>query len=67
MIICPETGQLFWADFSALDRCAEAGRLAFDKQSWDILKKGALRRTLTLRGLIHPARLGEWRHPFSIF
>ncbi len=67
VLISPEVGQLFWADFSAIDRCVEAGRLAFDKKAWDILKKGALRRSLTLHGLIHPARLGEWRHPFSIF
>ncbi|MFZ2447660.1 MAG: patatin-like phospholipase family protein [Syntrophobacteraceae bacterium] len=66
VVVTPEIGQLFWADFRAMDRCMEAGRKAFDATVREVSKKHALRRCLTLGGLVHPARACEWRHPFLI-
>jgi NTE family protein len=66
-LITPEIGQMFWADFSALDSCMSAGRRAFNENALTILKKTVLRRCLTCWGLVHPCRLGEWRHPFLVF
>lgn len=65
-LVAPEIGQMFWADFSALDACMAVGRKAFKENVSTILKKAALRRYLTGWGSIHPCRVGEWRHPFLI-
>jgi NTE family protein len=66
-LITPEIGQMFWADFSALDQCISAGRNAFNEKASTILKKATLRRYLTCWGTVHPCRVGEWRHPFLVF
>lgn len=66
VMIAPEIGPLFWADFRAIDKCMEAGRKAYDQEGWNILKKIALRRSVTLQGIIHPGRVGDWKHPFLI-
>jgi len=66
-LITPEIGQVFWANFGALDKCVSAGRKAFKESVSTLLKKAAWRRYVTAWGSIHPCRVGEWRHPFLIF
>ncbi len=66
VLLVPDIGRLFWADFAALDRCMEAGRKAFEENAWDISKKRLIRRQMTLGGAIHPGRMGKWNHPFLI-
>lgn len=66
VLVSPPIGELFWADFRAMDRCIELGKKAFEEAVPEILKKQALRRSLTLNGLVHPARTRGWRHPFII-
>ncbi len=67
VLVSPQIGQLFWADFKSMDRCIEIGRNAFEKAIPEIVRKKAIRRALTINGLLHPARISGWRHPFSIF
>lgn len=66
ILIAPEIGGIFWADFSAFDQCLFAGRKALEESASDIFKRMPLRRLLTLEGALHPARIGPWRHPFLI-
>ena len=66
-LVTPEIGQMFWADFGALDECLSAGRKAFKENVSTILKKAARRRYLTAWGSIHPCRVCEWRNPFLVF
>lgn len=66
VLLVPAIGPMFWADFAAIDRCIVAGRKAFSENARKISRKTAVRRGLTLEGLIHPARTREWKHPFLI-
>lgn len=66
VLITPEIGKLFWADYTGLEKCVLAGQKAFVDNVGTIYRRLALRRLLTLRGALHPARRGQWRHPFSI-
>lgn len=64
VLIAPEIGHLSWANFSAIDRCIAAGRSAFTENLGLIRQKDRTRRRFSLSGLIHPARVEAWRHPF---
>lgn len=65
VLITPEIGRLSWANFAAIDRCLAAGRSALAENIDTIRQRRRSRRWRTLSGLIHPARSGEWRHPFA--
>ncbi len=66
VLITPEIGDLFWADFRSLDHCLAAGRKAFEQNASNIRKQMRRRRVRTLEGTIHPGRTGEWKHPMVI-
>ncbi len=66
VLVSPHIGQIFWADFKAIDRCMEIGRKAFEEAMPEILSKKAIRRAMTLNGLLHPARVSGWRHTFHV-
>jgi NTE family protein len=66
VLIVPEIGDIFWADFKSLDHCLAAGRKAFEEKASAISKQVLLRRFRTLRGAIHPGRTGKWKHPLVI-
>jgi NTE family protein len=63
VLIVPEIGDIFWADFKSLDHCLAAGRKVFEENASTISKQLLLRRLRTLEGAIHPGRVGEWEHP----
>jgi len=66
VLIAPEIGDIFWADFKCLDHCLAEGRKAFMQNASAISKKMLLRRFRTLDGAIHPGRVGQWEHPLVI-
>ncbi len=66
VLIVPEIGDIFWADFKSLDHCLAAGRKAFDQKASTILNQMLLRRFQTFEGAIHPGRVRKWRHQFLI-
>jgi NTE family protein len=66
ILIVPEIGDIFWADFKSLAHCLAAGRKAFEQNASTISKQMLLRRVRTFDGAIHPGRMGEWRHQFVI-
>ncbi len=66
VLIVPQIGDIFWADFKSLDYCVAAGRKVFEENASTISKQILLRRFRTLEGTIHPGRVGEWKHPLVI-
>ena len=66
VLIVPETGDIFWADFKSFDHCLAAGRKVFEENASTVYKQMLLRRFRTLKGAIHPGRTGEWEHPLVI-
>lgn len=66
VLIVPEIGDIFWADFKSLDHCLAAGQKAFEQNASAISKQMLVRRFRTLAGAIHPGRSGEWKHPMVI-
>ena len=66
VLIVPEIGDIFWADFKSLEHCLDAGKKAFEEKVSTISKQMRLRRFRTLEGAIHPGRTGEWKHPLVI-
>lgn len=66
VLIVPQIGDLYWADFRSLDHCLAAGREVFEQNASNIRKQMLLRRVRTLEGAIHPGRPGEWKHPLII-
>jgi NTE family protein len=66
VLIVPEIGDIFWADFKSLDHCLAAGRKAFEQNESTILRRMLVRRFQTLGGTVHPGRVREWRHQFLI-
>ncbi len=64
VLLVPKMGQLFWANFSAMERCREAGKEAFRENLPKFIQKKRIRRCLSLSGLRHPARRSDWHHPF---
>jgi NTE family protein len=67
ILLVPELGYVFWADFSGLDRAIAAGSEAFSTYYASIKRKRLYRGVKTLGGLLHPARKPGWRHPFVIY
>jgi NTE family protein len=66
VLIVPEIGDIFWADFKSFDHCLAAGRKCFEQNASAISKQMFLRRVRSFEGAIHPGRMCEWRHPFVI-
>ncbi|MGA2027403.1 MAG: patatin-like phospholipase family protein [Syntrophobacteraceae bacterium] len=66
VLIVPETGDIFWADFKSLDYCLAAGRKVFQQNAPTVYNQLLLRRFRTLKGAIHPGRTGGWKHPLVI-
>ncbi|MGC9965123.1 MAG: patatin-like phospholipase family protein [Syntrophobacteraceae bacterium] len=66
VLIVPEIGNIFWADFGSFDHCLSAGKKALEENSSAISRQMLLRRLQTLEGLVHPGRTGQWSHPFLI-
>lgn len=66
IMLTPEVGELYWANFGALEPCLAAGRKAVSKNLNAIRRSLRMRRLQTLGGTIHPARRCDWRHPFTI-
>jgi NTE family protein len=66
VLLTPRVGQINWADFSGMDRCLPAGRAALEANLDRIRLKRMLRRSLSLGGLLHPARSANWHYPFAI-
>ncbi|MDA8308581.1 MAG: patatin-like phospholipase family protein [Deltaproteobacteria bacterium] len=66
VLIVPEIGDTFWADFTSMDHCMAAGRKAFEENLPAIVKQMRMRRLRTLEGTIHPGRNGQWNHPMVI-
>lgn len=66
VLIVPEIGQLFWANFACMDKCFTIGREVLRRRIADIKQKEQHRRFRSLNGMLHPARRGNWRHPFII-
>ncbi|MGP8088680.1 MAG: patatin-like phospholipase family protein [Syntrophobacteraceae bacterium] len=66
VLMVPEIGHMFWADFRSLDHCLDAGRKVFEQNASTVYHKMLLRRFRTLKGAIHPGRTGKWKHPLVI-
>ena len=66
VLIVPQIGDIFWADFGSIEHCMSAGRKAVEENLSEILKQVLLRRLRTLGGVVHPGRTGQWGHPFLI-
>ena len=66
VLIVPEMGDIFWADFKSLDHCLATGRKVFEDNASTVYKQILLRRFRTLKGAIHPGRTREWKHPLVI-
>ena len=66
IILIPEIGQMYWADFGAMDQCISAGREIVKQNLLRIRRATEARRFKSLYGLLHPARRGKWRHHFLI-
>lgn len=66
-IVRPRIGETNWSEFSCIDRCSTAGRDAVREALPVIQRKLFERKLLTLGGHVHPARRGDWRHPFLIW
>lgn len=67
VLLVPELGYVFWADFSGLDRAIVTGSEAFSTHLATIRRRRAHRKLKTLGGLLHPARKPGWRHPFVVY
>lgn len=67
VLIVPEIGDIFWADFSSFDYCMAAGKKVFEENESIISKQMLVRRFRTLEGAIHPGRTDEWKHPMVIW
>ncbi|MGC9196541.1 MAG: patatin-like phospholipase family protein [Syntrophobacteraceae bacterium] len=63
VVIVPEIGDMFWADFSSMEHCMAAGRKAFQENASAIARQMRLRRLRTLEGILHPGRTHQWNHP----
>lgn len=67
VILVPDIGHLYWANFGAMDRCISAGRDIVNENLLLIRQKMENRRLKSLRGRLHPARQRNWRHPFIVY
>jgi NTE family protein len=66
VLLVPQIGDIFWADFKCFDHCVAAGRKVLEENASSISRQIVLRRLRTLDGAIHPGRVGEWNHPLVI-
>ncbi len=66
VLIVPEVGDIFWADFKSLDHCLAEGRKVFEQNASTVYRQMLLRRFRTVKGAIHPGRTGGWKHPVVI-
>jgi NTE family protein len=67
ILLIPELGYVFWADFSGMDHAITAGSTAFSTNFASIKRRRMYRELKTLQGFLHPARKPGWRHPFIIY
>jgi len=66
VILVPELGHMYWANFGAMDKCISAGREIVNRNLLNIRRVMEARRFKSLHGWIHPARRRNWRHHFII-
>jgi len=66
VLLLPKTGQMYWANFGALERCLLAGRGVVKENLKHLRRIRHLRRFMCAGGLLHPARIRGWRHPFTM-
>jgi NTE family protein len=66
VLMVPEIGHMFWADFRSLDHCLDAGKKVFEQNASTVYHQMLLRRFRTLKGAVHPGRTGKWKHPLVI-
>jgi NTE family protein len=67
ILLVPRIGQLYWTNFSGMDRCLSAGRVVLKENIRLIRRQSKLRRLATIWGRLHPARMPRWRHPFVLY
>jgi NTE family protein len=67
VLLIPQIGQLYWANFAAMEPCRVAGRIALEESLELIQKQKHQRRRQTLWGKRHPARSSNWQHPFAMY
>ncbi len=67
VILTPQIGQLFWANFACMDRCFTYGSDVL-RESIPTIKRARQKRLVrTMNGWLHPARTGKWRHHMIIY
>ncbi|MCK8603468.1 patatin-like phospholipase family protein [Desulfoferrobacter suflitae] len=66
-LLVPHLGHLYWADFSRVESCIEAGHEVVRKNIGRIRRKRKLRRMMTLNGSVYPGRAPGWRRPLIFY